>query len=95
MGCGALCGDTATADTLLNRYSQKHYQQMLQQIKQNPELMASPLYATFMNEYRRHPEPYHLHNRPQLVEGETVSDAVLLKWKLVVFGLDKDDKKYC
>ncbi len=95
MGCGALCGDTSTADTIVDRHSKHSYNQVIEQITANQPLAASPLYANFLHDYHQRPDAYQLRSRPQLVSGEAVSDAVLLKWKLVVFGLDKDDKKYC
>lgn len=95
MGCGALCGDTTTAETINDRHSKRSYSKALESIIANQPLATSTPYAAFLNNYYQLPDPYHLRSSPQLVSGEEVSEAVMLKWKLVVFGLDKDDTKYC
>lgn len=64
MGCGALCGDTTTAESINERHSKRSYSKVIESIIANQPLATSPTYAPFLNDYHQHPEPYHLRNGP-------------------------------
>jgi hypothetical protein len=51
MGCGALCGDTTTAESINDRHSKRSYSKAIESIIANQPLAASPTYAAFLSDY--------------------------------------------
>lgn len=95
MGCGAICGDNNAVQTSNKFNSAQHTMQILiPSLNKGSVLATKKSIETFIDLYRQNPNKYDLSPKPYLTTDEVVPVEVLLKWKLVLYGLDSDQKRY-
>jgi hypothetical protein len=95
MGCGAICGDNNAVEAV-NKHNNAHQimQSLITTLNKTSILATKKSIETFIELYKQNPKKFHLSPKPHLTADEEVSNDILIKWKLVLFGLDSDKKKY-
>ena len=96
MGCGAICGDNNAVEAV-NKQNNVHQnmQSLITNLNKTSILATKKSIETFIELYKQNPKNFHLAPKPHLTTAETVTNDILIKWKLILFGLDSDKKKYC
>jgi len=94
MGCGAICGDSTSANTTATAHSINIMHQLLPLLNKTSTLATSNAYQHFIMMYRLDAKKFHFKVKDSLEKDEEISDDVLVRWKLVLYGLDSDLKSY-
>ena len=63
-------------------------------LKKGSVLVTKKSIETFIELYKQKPTKFQLSPKPYLSKEDLIPNDVLIKWKLVLFGLDSDQKKY-
>jgi hypothetical protein len=95
MGCGAICGDSSTVATSTSRESHRAFQNILPHLNKNSKLAPNQVFEAFVSDYSTNFSSFHLTVPFHLTKDEPISSNVLLKWKMILFRLDAEDKEYC
>lgn len=67
---------------------------LIASLKKTSILATRKSIETFIALYKQNHKKFHLFAKPHLSKEEEVSNDILIKWKLVLFGLDSDQIKY-
>jgi hypothetical protein len=95
MGCGAICGDNNAVEAGNKLNIARHTMEILvPSLNKGSVLVTKKSIETFIELYKQNPTKFQLSPKPLLSKEEVVPNDVLIKWKLVLFGLDSDQKKY-
>jgi hypothetical protein len=95
MGCGAICGDSASEQPTPITAALHIMRDLLPSLNKTSTLISKQTYLTFIDLYHQDPKRFHLFPKAELTKDESIPDEVLLRWKLVLFGQDSDQKSYC
>lgn len=92
MGCGAICGDSVAEAGSTTVTVIRTMQALLPLLNKTSFLLSKQTYRTFLNMYHQDPKRFHLFPKKHILKDEPFPEEVLLRWKLVLFGLDSDLK---
>lgn len=92
MGCGAV--ETSQNMSKHFNYSQQTLQTLLPKIKVNNPLLEESHYEHFACSLRQSEPAYILALPTSVPEEEAVPVSILQKWRIVLYGLEKEDYTY-
>lgn len=94
MGCGAICGDEGAQSVTSISIAITTMQKLLPQLAKTSSLLTIQTYTTFMDMYTENAKQFHLLPKSPLSKDEQVPEDVLVRWKIVLYGLDNDKQHY-
>lgn len=95
MGCGAICGENGSPLQKPYLYSHQALVQLLPHLNKSPHFLTDRSCKAFVKAIQENPDKFILRIPQRIPPKEILFQGIMEKWKILLYGLDKDIQPYC